>query len=427
MEKQKRTLFDRLFRRQSSTQTTFANLPIDMRCELAGFMATRAINSPEVLTVVNTIAEIFSTIPTYHKRTDDTGNVEYLEKDIHRVLNIDPNPLQNRTQFWISVVTQWLLNNNVIILPEWDRRYDERTGRAVYTLRSLAPLPHTTAKPQRDGNGKYYIDISLENGTRRFNVEDLIILNRFSTLNGGGSNQPISLHQSIMQAILKQAETQAISPKTIQAYLQIKQGNMKPEAAEKRRKEVLEQINTKADGELPIVTLQADMELKSIDIKNIPIDKEILEYAKKGAYNFFGFTDDALQRKLSDFEWQLLIATTFTPMSNQASQEFGRKLFSPREKEMRNEIEFDLTALQVATLRDKTSFAYQMIPMGVINPDEARERFGYGIRPDRKGSDWQKTLNLVEWGLANDYQMMNASKGRLAINESITTEPGIRD
>ena len=64
-------------------------------------------------------------------------------------------------------------------------------------------------------------------------------------------------------------------------------------------------------------------------------------------------------------------------------------------------------------MRDKTAFAYQMIPMGVISANEARERFGYGKKSNGLGDNYKQTLNLVDEEKANEYQMTNAANGRL--------------
>ena len=75
---------------------------------------------PEVRNAVECVADIFSSIPIYHKRVDKNGNVVYLEDALSRVLTIKPNELQNATQFWKSVITQLLVENNVFIEPTYN-------------------------------------------------------------------------------------------------------------------------------------------------------------------------------------------------------------------------------------------------------------------------------------------------------------------
>jgi HK97 family phage portal protein len=391
-------------------------IPIDnARCDLANLLTYKVFSSPEIQVAINFISEIFSTIPTYHRRTDSDGTDEYLHGNIYNILNVEPNALQNRTQFWVSAISQLLKNNNLIIYPEW--------SADMRTLLSIIPLPIYNFQPQKNSQGEYVVFIDTDQGRKEYNIRKLIILNKFNTLQGGGNNRGISLYEQVMQESMKRAIEQLKNPKDIQAYLQLRQfTTLKEDAAKARAKEVIQQITSgevSANG-LNLPFIQGDIELKSVDIKAIPIDKDLLNYAKGLVYNYFGLTDRIIQRQVSDFEWQIWVATTIAPLARQCEEEFSRKLFTPTERFHGNWIEFDLTSLQVATLRDKTSFAYQMLPMGVINANEARERFGYGKKLNGLGDNYKQTLNLADEEMVNEYQMTNASNGRLPIQQNQT-------
>lgn len=392
--------------------TSYTGLNTDDKTFVLNCLTNSMFSVPEIKNAVNFVAEVFSTIPVYHRRTDTYGNTEYLQDDKDFVINKIPNELQTKTTFFVSIITQFLLYGKAAIIPHWFGRYE-------MLLDSLEPLPFDTWQEQ-EIDGKDYI--VLTNGERKkYLLSDVILLNRFDMLNGNNDNQAISLHKSVMRAIQKRAEQNALNPKVIQAYLKMRQGNMKIDAAKARAKEIAEQISsgaTESNGfVLPFV--QGDVDLEKIDISAIPVDTELLDSVTEIVYNYFGLTKAIIQRKALELENEMFINTTIKPIANQVSEEFSKKLFSPGELRRGNWIEFDLTALQIATLSSKTTFFQQAIPLGIINADEAREYIGFGKIPNGLGESYMQTLNLIKKENATEYQMNMAKKG---LGVSTTTQ-----
>lgn len=393
-------------------------IPInDMRCDYANLLTQELFSSPEIQVAINFVAEVFSTIPTYHRRTSAEGGDEYLNTDIDYVLNVNPNSLQNRTQFWVSCVSQLLKSNNLIIYPKW-----ERGGRLI----NIHPIKYSITQQPVYKNGNYYINISTDKGNETYNVEDLIIVNRFNNINGGIQRNSISPYEQVIQKSMLRALEDLKNPKTVQAYLQLRQGTLPPDTRKKRAEEFKKQIQElKEDGllnDINIPLINSDVDLKSININAIPIDKDLQNYAKNVVFNYFGLTDDIIQRKVNEYTWQLWLATTIKPLVNQFSEEFSRKLFTAREIQVGNWIEFDLTVLKVATLGELTRAASIFIPQGVNSPDEIREQAGYGKRKDGLGGEFMQTLNNVSASMANEYQLTNAQNGRLRFQNNETVE-----
>jgi len=376
---------------RSRSRTSFVNLPISLQNAIIGGMTSQLLETPEIKTAINFVAEVFSTIPMYHRRTDSEGNTEYVKRDIDFVLNRYPNVLQTKTQMWITAITQLLVNNNVALYPSRD---GER-------LASIVPLPFFSWQLEERDDGSWVVDFN--NGEKRYPVEAVVLLSRFCTLKGGNGKQAITLHQSIMQAIQKRAEQTAINPKIIQAYLKIKQGNIKSDAKEARAKEIVDQLLNTTVGGLPVI--DGDAELNTINITPVANDTKLLAEITEIVYNYFGISAKFIQRQFSEAEWQAFITTTIQPMANQVSEELSKKLFTVKELQFGNWIELDVTAKQVATLDAKTNFIKAAIPHGVASANEAREMLGFGRKQNGKGDDFYTTLNMVEETKAAEYQM----------------------
>lgn len=387
----------------SHNKNTWSNLSSAEQNLVLNALSNKMYDVPEIRTAVNFVAEVFSTIPMYHRRTDAEGNTEYLSSNIDFVLNKMPNTLQTKTTFFVSVITQFLLYGKVVIIPHW-------TGERDEILESLEPLPHT-AWQFYEKNEEYFIVIT--NGERKkYPIKEVILLSRFDMLNGNGDRQAIGLHQAIMQAIQRRAEKNAINPKIIQAVLQLRQGNMKPEAAKARAEEIAKQITNSAEGELPVIG--GDVELKEVRIDPIPVDIELLKYITEVVYNYLKVTTEIIQLKAGELTNELFLTSTIKPIANQFSEAISKVVFTRRELQTGNWIELDLTALQIATLSAKTSFIEIAMRNTVINPNEAREFIGFGRIPGDLGDRYKQTLNIIDASIAAEYQMKMAKGGLIA-------------
>ena len=171
-----------------------------------------------VRTAIDAFAQIFATIPKYFERKDKDGHITYFENNSSRVLTMRANPLQNAAQFWVNVITQYMLYNNVFIEPVFERKTGEL--KQLYVL------------PEDQFDFKLYDDtatVEFMSLGKTYNLDSLIYLNRFSAL-GGGSRNDLGLYETVIQALAAQAINVA-DPKKPRAILQANtghQGNLKP-------------------------------------------------------------------------------------------------------------------------------------------------------------------------------------------------------
>jgi hypothetical protein len=165
---------------------------------------------PEVRNAIEFVADVFSTIPMYHKRVDKSGNVTYLEDSLSRVLTLKPNPLQNATQFWKTVITDLLLDSNRFIEPI----FSNLTGELLYLL----PMPFRMFELSITNNIPYVTFRDSPNESR-YLLDNLIYLNRFNPSLAGGVGSNLGLYETVIEALGNQIVNVA-SPKKVRALLQ---------------------------------------------------------------------------------------------------------------------------------------------------------------------------------------------------------------
>lgn len=361
--------------------------------------ASNIYSIPEVRTAIEAFADIFATIPRYFKRVNKEGHVEYYENAASRVVNLKPNELQNATQFWKNVITSLMLYANVFIEPT----YGSKTGE----LQKLYVLPNdhfdftlyeNTATVTFAGIGKTY------------NLDDLIYLNRFSSLAGGEKNN-LGLYDTVIQALASQAITVA-DPKKVRAILQADataQGNLK----ERDKKGAMQDLQGNFDAAVNgIAYFDPQWKVTPINWTENDVNRELMKFVVNIVDNYFGMTEEIINGKATEIEYQLFVKNKMEPIARQVEQEFTYKIFSKREIEFGNSLELDTFYLSVSTLAAKTQFFSVAGRGGIMNADEMREMIGQPPLPNGLGKIYRASADTVNIEIVDEYQKAkNGDKG----------------
>lgn len=95
------------------------------------------------------------------------------------------------------------------------------------------------------------------------------------------------------------------------------------------------------------------------------------EKAIQRIYSFFGTNDKIVQAKYDENDWLAYYESEIEPCALQASGEFTRKLFTPRERGFGNRITFDSMDMSFASMQTKLNLV-QMVDRRSLTPNEWR-------------------------------------------------------
>ena len=383
--------------------------------------ANQIYKIPEVKCAIEKIADIFSSVDIYNERVDKNGNVQYLEDATNRILKYRPNPLQNATQFYKNVITKLLLDNNVFIEPVFDM-----TGN----LKALYPLPKRNFQLSMDNNDKNaYVQFydSYKNPQEKYNLNNIIYLNRFNTLSGGQQSNDMGLYEKVLQSLSEKIVNDA-SPNKPRALLQSNQvgeGQLK----DKDKKGATEILKASfAENVQGIAYLDKKWVITPINWQENDVNKELMAFIVNLVYNYFSINENIINNKASEIEMAMFVKTTIKPLAKQFSQEFTNKLFTENEYYFGRRIEFDYNPLLVTTLQSEATIAQINIRNGIWSVDEARERIGYEPLPDGLGKVHRASADLVNIKVIDDYELGKVGKTTTVSttenvsNETITVE-----
>lgn len=372
---------------------------------------------PEVRTAIEKVADIFSSIPIYHKRIDKNGHITYLEDTTTRVLEYNPNPLQNKVQFIKNVVTELFLKNDVFIEPI----FDYETGK----LKQLYPLPYTKPKFTTDASGLVgYVQFSGGNANpeRKYNLNNLIYLNRFSTLTGGSPNK-LGLYETVLKSLGEQIVNVADprKPRAILQSNQTGQGQLK----EKDKKGAVDSVRADfADNIQGLAYLDKMWTITPINWSENDVNKDLMQFVINIVYNYFNINENIINNKASEIEMEMFVANTIKPLANQFEKEFTNKLFTENEYYFGHRIEFDYFTLSVNTLQSKTNLFSVAIRQGILNIDECREMIGQPPLENGLGRKYRVTADTIDIEVANQYQLgkVNQTQEVSAVVDSNPTD-----
>jgi len=377
---------------------------------VSSFAKNYAMNSleiPEVRNAVEIYSNIFSTVPMYHKRIEANGNVSYIADGLTNILTIKPNPLQNASQFWTTVVTQWIFNGDVFIEPI----FDPANGKLKY----LYCLPSSCFTFGLQSTGAYvtFYDMNGSAG-KQYNLKDLIYLNRHAST-AGGAKINLGIYEQVLDSLQEQAINVA-DPHKVRAIIesQTKMSQLK----EKDRKGIAKAVNASFDENVKgLAYLDGSYEITPVNWNENDVNQSLMQTVINTVDECVGIPRSIINCSAQENEVELFLSTRIYPICLQFEQELTSKLFTPREIQVGNRIELDQFALHIASLQSLTAFISIAIRNGVLSIDEAREKFGYAPLENGQGKDHNISLDMISSSILNEYKMKEKSNSRNAANK----------
>jgi phage portal protein, HK97 family len=363
--------------------------------------ANQIYNIPEVRNAIERIADIFSSCDIWSERINKDGTVDYLTDAEYRILSQRPNPLQNRTQFIKDIVTRLLLDNNVFIEPVWTVNNGKASLKAIY------PLPYKNVEFDLEGNNAYVRFLDSPSNDKK-NLNDIIYLSRFCSINGGYKNN-LGLYETVIKSLSEHIVNFA-SPNKPQAILQSNltgQGALK----DKDRNGVMNDVKASfAKNVQGIAYLDKMWTITPINWNDSDVNKDLMQFVIGIVYNYFNISEGIINNTASEIEMAMFVKTTIKPLAKQFSEEFTNKLFTENEYYFGRRIEFDWSPLLVTTLASEASASQILIRNGVLSIDEARERIGYPPLKDGLGNVHRASADLVNINIIDDYELGKVNK-----------------
>lgn len=287
-----------------------------------------------------------------------------------RFLFSEPNPYMTGQQFQEKVANQLCLNNNAFILIVRD---ENRKPMQLYPI--PCDLCETVYK-----NDELYLKFQYRNGnTRIFPYTDIIHLRQDYNDQDIFGESPAEALKGMMEVIgtIDQGIIKAIKNSSMIRWLLAFTTSMREEDIKKNVKAFVDNYMSVDSETWGAAGVDAKVNATRIEPKDyVPNALQTKETINR-IYSFFNTNESIIQSKWTEDQWNAYYEAEIEPVAIQLGQTYSLKLFTRKERACGNQIVFEASNLQCASLSSKLNLL-AMVDRGAMTPNE-----------------WRATLNMA--------------------------------
>lgn len=299
-------------------------------------------------------------------------------KSLERRMQYKPNDYMDTTKFLYRLATILSVNTTAFIIPLYNEDYV--TIRGYYPL-----LPQQTELI--DVGGEAWLRYTFGNGEKaaiEFSRVGVLTQYQFKNDFFGDGNAPLMSTLSLMD-IQKQGMEEAIKQSANIRFMAKLGQTMRPEDIKKER-DRFSADNLSADNASGMMMFDAKYsDVKQIDSKPFIIDSEQMNHIKTNVFNYFGVSEDIIQNKFTEDNWNAFYEGKIEPFSLQLGLVMTNMTFTDNEVAHGNEIMFTSNRLQYASNATKLQVSTQLFDRGILSTNQVMEI--WNMPPVEDGDD----------------------------------------
>lgn len=283
-----------------------------------------------------------------------------------RFLLEEPNPYMTGQMLQEKLTNQLCLNNNAFAAIIRDEN-----GLPV----EIYPIPAVSVEAIYDAEKVLYLRFLTPNGKRTtIPYTDIIHIRQDYYKNDLFGQSPVAALSKLMevvnttdQGVIKAVKNSSVIQWLLKFNIPSHGDDLKAEA----NKFASSFMDTK-NSNLGVAAVDTRADAKQVEPKNYVPNAQQMELTKQRLYSFFNTNEKIIQSNYNEDEWNAYYESQIEPIAIQLSNEFSRKLFSRQERLDGNEIFFEASNLQYASMTTKLAFQ-SMVDRAAMTPNEWRE------------------------------------------------------
>lgn len=322
---------------------------------------------------------------------DSNGELKVNPDANIRFLLSEPNPYMTGQQFQEKVANQLSLNNNAFILIIRDEN-----GKPM----QLYPIPCDSCETVYKDD-ELYLRFYYRNGNIKvFPYTYIIHLRQDYNDNDIFGSSPATALKGMMEVIgtIDQGIIKAIKNSGIIRWLLTFNQSMRPEDVKDHVQQFVNNYLSVDSETWGAAGVDAKANATRVEPKDYVPNALQTKATIDRIYSFFNTNEDIVQSKWTEDQWNAYYEAEIEPVAIQMGQAYSVKLFTRKERAYGNQIVFEASNLQCASLRSKLELQ-AMVDRGAMTPNEWRATLNMapidgGDKPIRR-LDTQ-VVNLIE-------------------------------
>lgn len=352
-------------------------------------------NDLAVRSCVDTIARHVAKLKPVHIIKDDNGrNIQ--KSSINNLLANRPNIYMSTSDFLYKIASQLLFYGNAFVFIQKDEKQN---------INGFYPIDFTSCELKEYDNN-LYLKFNFNNAKnivipytdiihirRNYSTHDLLGQDAYKPLLETLTNLSKS-RQSISNKVENGGKISGI----------LKLSGMVSQPEWKTKAEVFadwfKSSNSKSGG---IAAIDSTADFIPVSTKAESAEESQLKYLQSEVYAYFGINEAIVNGSYNETEWQAFYESIIEGIKIQLSQEFTAKIFTEKEKEYGNIIDFNSNRLTYASTTNKVNMVKELGALGLLMTNEARELFD--LPPVEDGDKRLVSLNYINADKADEYQL----------------------
>ena len=352
-------------------------------------------NDLAVRSCVDTIARHVAKLKPVHIIQDDNGR-NTQKSAINNLLANRPNIYMSTSDFLYKIASQLLYYGNAFVYIQKD---DKQNINGFY------PVDFTSCE-LKEYDDNLYLKFNFNNAKnivipytdiihirRNYSTHDLLGQDAYKPLLETLTNLSKS-RQSISNKVENGGKISGI----------LKLSGMVSQPEWKTKAEVFadwfKSSNSKSGG---IAAIDSTADFIPVSTKAESAEEAQLKYLQSEVYSYFGISESIVNGSYNETEWQAFYESIIEGIKIQLSQEFTAKVFTAKEKEYGNIIDFNSNRLTYASTTNKVNMVKELGALGLLTTNEARELFD--LPPVEDGDKRLVSLNYINADKADEYQL----------------------
>jgi HK97 family phage portal protein len=401
-------LFD-IFKRKFNQKTKYANTLNGYTPIFSQFGDNIYASDVVQQAIYCIVTEIKKLTPQHVKKTG--SDVTPVNSSIQAVLE-RPNPLMTKSDFLEKVMWQLYFNYNSFIIPTYYTWQDSNgTEKRSYT--GLYPIQPTFVEFIQDISDTLYVKLRFANDYETtVPYKDIIHIRSHYSVNeflgGNRQGQPdncallktLQLNSDLLNGVAY-AMKSSYAINGIVRYNSLMDGGK----MEANLRELEKKLSKSENGFLPI---DLSAEFTPLERKIELVDPDTLEFIDSKILRHFGVPLCILTGDYTKEQYEAFYQKTLEPIILSLAEAFTKVLFTEREYQFGNRIQFLPRDLVFMTVSEKLEMIRLLGDSGTIYENEKRLAFGLKPLQELEGVRMQ-SLNYVNTDIANTVQSGGAN------------------
>lgn len=306
-----------------------------------------------------------------HIRDDPNTGIKVNPMPYIKVLLKSPNPLMTAQMFQEKMANQLCLNNNAFALIVRDEN--------GYPMQ-LYPIPAVSVEAIWGKDGALYLRFCYQNGKfGTFAYEDILHLRQDYHESDIFGSSPAPALAQLMECvgIIDQGIIKAIKNSSMIRWLLKFTASMRPEDVKKNVQQFVQNYLAYESETFGAAGVDAKADIKQIEPKDYVPNAAQTDRITDRIYSFFNTNKNIVQSTWTEDQWNAYYEAEIEPVAIQLGACLTNRLFTTKEQSYGNQIVYEASNLQCASLSTKLGFQ-AMVDRGAMTPNE-----------------WRATLNMA--------------------------------